>query len=72
MSMQNVILKPSEFLSWPEFEDTLESIENGNVLIQVEVPEEYKDETDIFKLVEVSSKIRAYVFAGDNLWLKIK
>lgn len=55
-----------QFLVGPEFKDTFQRIENGNVWVQVEVPEEYKDETDIFKLVEVSSEIRAYVFTGGS------
>lgn len=54
------------FLIGPNFIDKLESIENGNVWILVDVPEEYKDETDIFKLVNVSSRTSAYVFTRED------
>lgn len=54
------------FLIGPNFIDKLESIENGNAWILVDVPEEYKDETDIFKLVDVSSKTSAYVFTRED------
>lgn len=45
-----------------EFEDKARSMSPGNACVIVDIPEEYKDEMDIFKLVEVSSNTRAYVF----------
>lgn len=45
-----------------EFENEARSMSPGNACVIVDVPEEYKDEIDIFKLVEVSSNTRAYVF----------
>lgn len=51
------------FLIGPEFADKLESIEIGNVWILVNVSDDYENENDISKLIEVSSKTSAYVFA---------
>lgn len=45
-----------------EFEDEAKSMCQGTACIIVDIPEEYKDETDIFKLVEVSSETRACTF----------
>ena len=45
-----------------EFEDEAKSMGPGTACIIVDIPEEYKDETDIFKLVGVSSETRACTF----------
>ena len=45
-----------------EFEDEAKSMEPGTACIIVDIPEEYEDETDILKLVEVSSETRACTF----------
>ena len=45
-----------------EFEDEAKSMKPGTACVIVDIPEEYEDETDIFKLVEVSSETRACTF----------
>lgn len=45
-----------------EFEDEAKSMEPGTACVIVDIPEEYEDETDILKLVEVSSEMRACTF----------
>lgn len=55
------------FLIGPEFADKLESIETGNVWILVNVSNDYENENDTSKLIEVSSRTSAYVFTpGTN------
>lgn len=45
-----------------EFEDEAKSMCPGTACIIVDIPEEYEDEADILKLVEVSSETRACTF----------
>lgn len=45
-----------------EFEDEAKSMEPGTACVIVDIPEECEDETDILKLVEVSSETRACTF----------
>lgn len=54
------------FLVSSNFNGVAESIEFGNVWVIVDIPDDFKDETDIFKLVKVSSRTLAYVFTGDS------
>ena len=54
------------FLVSSNFNGVAESIEFGNVWIIVDIPDDFKDETDIFKLVKASSRTLAYVFTGDS------
>ena len=51
------------FLIGPEFADKLKCIEMGNAWILVNVPDDYRNENDISKLIKVSSRTSAYVFA---------
>ena len=48
------------------FNGVAESIEFGNVWVIVDIPDDFKDETDIFKLVKASSRTLAYVFTGGS------
>lgn len=54
------------FLVSSNFNGVAENIEFGNVWIIVDVPDDFKDETDILKLVKASSRNLAYVFTGDS------
>lgn len=54
------------FLIGLDFIDKLECIESDNVLVLVDVSDDYKDEKDTFKLVEVSLRILAYMFITDK------
>lgn len=57
------------FLIGPEFADKLESVEIGNVWILVNVSDDYENENDTSKLIEVSSRTSAYVFTpGTDLF----
>ena len=52
------------FLVSSNFEGVAENIELGNVWVIVDIPDDYKNETDIFKLVKVSSRTLAYRYTG--------
>ena len=54
------------FLIGLDFIDKLEYIESDNVLVSVDVSDDYKDEKDTFKLVEVSLRTLAYMFITDK------
>lgn len=54
------------FLVSSNFNGVAESVEFGNVWIIVDIPDDFKDETDIFKLVKASSRTLAYVFTGNS------
>lgn len=54
------------FLVSSNFNGVAENIEFGNVWVIVDIPDDFKDETDIFKLVKASSRTLAYVFTGDS------
>lgn len=58
------------FLVSSNFNGVAESIEFGNVWVIVDIPDDFKDETDIFKLVKASSRTLAYVFTGDSSMTK--
>lgn len=54
------------FLVSSNFNGVAESIEFGNVWVIVDIPNDFKDETDVFKLVKASSRTLAYVFTGNS------
>lgn len=60
------------FLIGPEFADKLESVEIGNVWILVNVSDDYENENDTSKLIEVSSRTSAYVFTQVLIYLQTK
>lgn len=60
------------FLVSSNFNGVAESIEFGNVWVIVDIPDDFKDETDIFKLVKASSRTLAYMFTGDSSITKDK
>lgn len=60
------------FLVSSNFNGVADSIEKGNVWVIVDIPDDFKDETDIFKLVKVSSRTLAYVFTGGSSMTKDK
>lgn len=60
------------FLVSSNFNGVAESIEFGNIWVIVDIPDDFKDKTDIFKLVKASSRTLAYVFTGDSSMIEDK